>query len=114
MRAKEFINPKHRIEREGITLDVVANSLGVVIRALAGERVLGSVVFDRDGNTLIADELSVREQFRGQGIARIMYDHAKEMGFTVKRSSDQTSAGKHFWDKNRGIDNTVWENLQTK
>jgi len=110
MRAREFVQPRHQVEREGITLDVVANSVSVVIRALAGERELGRVVFDyRDDNTLVADELSVREQFRGQGIARIMYDYAKEMGFRVQRSADQSDDGRAFWDRNRGEQGQVWE-----
>jgi GNAT superfamily N-acetyltransferase len=114
MRAKEFINPKHKVERQGVTLDVSIDGQNVIIHALANDRQLGYVVFDRDGSTLVADDLAMDERYRGQGIARVMYDYVKELGFTIKRSSDQTSAGKHFWDKNKGIDNTVWENLQTK
>jgi len=109
MRAREFVQSRHQVEREGITLDVISNSVSVVIRALAGERELGHVIFDRDGATLVADLLAVREQFRGQGIARIMYDYAKEMGFRVQRSADQSDDGRAFWDRNRGEQGQVWE-----
>jgi GNAT superfamily N-acetyltransferase len=109
MRAKEFVQSRHQVEREGITLDVIGNSVSVVIRALAGERELGHVIFDRDGDTLVAHRLAVREQFRGQGIARIMYDYAKEMGFRVQRSADQSDDGRAFWDRNRGEQGQVWE-----
>ena len=42
------------------------------------KRELGYVVFDRDGDTLVADDLAVDERQQGQGIAKIMYDLDKE------------------------------------
>jgi hypothetical protein len=38
-----------------------------------------------------------------------MYNHVKERGFTVRRSYDQTSDGKSFWDKNKGEEGNLWE-----
>ena len=111
MRAKEFvIESKQIVERDGIQLDVTIDGANVDIRAISNGRQLGYVIFDRDGNTLVADDLSIDDRYKGQGIAAIMYDYAKELGFKVKRSSDQTTAGKYFWDKNKGEEGNVWEN----
>jgi GNAT superfamily N-acetyltransferase len=38
----------------------------------------------------------IHPEYRGQGIAAVMYDYAKELGYHVERSSEQTDAGKHF------------------
>jgi GNAT superfamily N-acetyltransferase len=51
----------------------------------------------------------VQPEYRGQGIAEIMYDWAKGLGYTVQRSSDQTADGKRFWDKLKGEETNVWE-----
>ena len=50
-----------------------------------------------------------KKKYRGQGIAAIMYDYAKELGYEVQRSYEQTDSGAHFWDKNRGVGSKVWE-----
>ena len=52
-------------------------------------------------------------KYRGQGIAAIMYDWAKELGYKVERSSEQTDAGKQFWDKNRGEEGNIWVDRDT-
>ena len=59
----------------------------------------------------MARDLLVDEAYRGQGIAAVMYDYAKELGYVVERSPEQTDAGKSFWDNNRGEEATVWENF---
>jgi GNAT superfamily N-acetyltransferase len=111
---ENYIDSKNipkRVKRDGIELAVSIDGQNVIIHSYAdsSQRQLGYVVFDRDGNTLVADDLAVDDRYHGQGIARIMYDYVKELGFTVKRSSDQTQAGKAFWDKNKGQDQNVWE-----
>lgn len=69
-------------------------------------------VLDRDGNKLFPVDLAVLDDDRkGRGIAKIMYDYLKELGFTVYRGRDQTRQGKNFWDKNRGEDYKIWENI---
>ena len=78
------------------------------LTARAQGRVLGSVKFFVDGDTLIADQLEVDERYRGQGIAAAMYDYAKSQGYTVEKSDDLTPDGEHFWNKNRG-EQAVWE-----
>ena len=100
---------KKRITWKGIDLVVSIDGATVDIRAMTGDSQMAYVVFDRDGDTLVADDLAVEEQYKGQGIAKIMYDYVKELGFRVKRSSDQLVAGKKFWDKNKGAENNIWE-----
>ena len=107
---REYIpSGKTRITRHGIDLVVSIDGVTVDIRAMSGDSQMAYVVFDRDGDTLVADDLAVEEQYKGQGIAKIMYDYVKELGFRVKRSSDQLVAGKKFWDKNKGAKNNIWE-----
>jgi pyrimidine deaminase RibD-like protein/predicted GNAT family acetyltransferase len=73
---------------------------------------LGYVVFaDMDNNELDPRDLYVDERYRGQGIAKIMYDYAKSLGYTIHRSPDQTDAGRGFWDKHKGPESNVWENF---
>ena len=79
------------------------------VTARAHGRVLGSVKFFMDGDTLEADMVEVDERYRGQGIAAAMYDYAKSQGYTIEKSSDLTPDGDHFWNKNRG-EQAVWEN----
>ena len=100
---------KKRITWNGIDLVVSIDGATVDIRAMTGDSQMAYVVFDRDGDTLVADDLAVEEQYKGQGIAKIMYNYVKELGFRVKRSSDQLVAGKKFWDKNKGAENNIWE-----
>jgi GNAT superfamily N-acetyltransferase len=69
------------------------------------------VQFQGKDTILVAQDLMILPEYRGQGIAAIMYDYAKELGYVVERSPEQTDAGKSFWDKNRGEEATVWENF---
>jgi predicted GNAT family acetyltransferase len=67
-------------------------------------------VLDRDGNNLFPIDLAVvDDQYKGRGIAKIMYDYLKDLGFKIYRGKDQTGAGKKFWNKNRGKHVNVWE-----
>ena len=120
MRADEFLleyrEPKSkRAHRAGVDLEAWKDGLEFQITATAHDRDLGRVVFDiqYQGNqpVLVAKDLMILPKYRGQGIAAIMYDWAKELGYQVERSSEQTDAGKAFWDKNRGEEATVWENF---
>ena len=92
-----------------LSLDVKVDGQNVDIRAIVDGKQVGYVVFDRDGKTLIADDLAVDREYRRQGIATKMYDYVKSLGFTVKRSNNQLSRGKLFWDKSKGEDAKVWE-----
>jgi GNAT superfamily N-acetyltransferase len=94
--------------RDGVDLTAHRHGNELTIDADAHGRNLARVVFDVAGKTLVARDLLVDEAYRGQGIAAVMYDYAKDLGYQVKRSHEQTDAGKHFWDKNRGH-KRVWE-----
>ena len=116
MKASEFLieyrDPKvQQARRDG--LDLTAHRYGneLTIDADAHGRNLARVVFDVAGQKLVARDLLVDEAYRGQGIAAVMYDYAKELGYVVERSPEQTDAGKSFWDNNRGEEATVWENF---
>jgi GNAT superfamily N-acetyltransferase len=114
MRANEFLleyqEPKvQQAHRDGVDLTAHRYGNKLTIDADTHGRNLARVVFDVAGQILVAQDLLVDERYRGQGIASSMYDYAKELGYRVQRSADQTDAGKQFWDKNRGEEATVWE-----
>jgi hypothetical protein len=110
MRATEFIK-EYREEYQGITLDMNVHNHQLIVRALDdwGNNELGHVVFNiGDDNELDPQDLEVDDRYRGQGVARVMYDYVKNQGYKIHRSWDQTSAGSAFWDKHRG-DQRIWE-----
>jgi GNAT superfamily N-acetyltransferase len=112
----EYREPKvQQAHRDGIDLEAWRDGLHFQITATSHGRDLGRVVFDvqfqGDDTILVAQDLMILPEYRGQGIAAIMYDYAKELGYRVERSGEQTDAGKQFWDKNRGKEATVWENF---
>lgn len=97
--------------REGIDVEEhedVEDPSALWITAASHGRELGRVKFYRQGDTVVAQSLEVKPEYRGQGIARIMYDFAKEQGYRILRSADQTAAGAGFWDRYRGRTG-VWE-----
>ena len=108
MRASEFIS-EGRENYNGINILFQKDDEEVFVKASAGPRELGHVLFVIDGEYLIPQDLEVEERYRGQGIARVMYDYVKSKGYKIVRSYDQTDDGKHFWDKYRGEDVRVWE-----
>ena len=80
----------------------------VFVKASAGGRELGHVLFVQDGEYLMPQDLEVDERYRGQGIAAAMYDYVKSQGYKIRRSGQQTDAGAGFWAKHRAEQN-VWE-----
>jgi hypothetical protein len=103
------------VEYNGITLRVTKPTRYTLkVEALDdwGNKVLGHVKFNiGDGQELDPQDLEVDERYQGQGIARVMYDYVKSLGYTINRSWDQTDAGAGFWNKHRGEDVRVWENF---
>jgi GNAT superfamily N-acetyltransferase len=93
---------------DGIQVSINTNDKNATVYASSNGRRLGYAEFDRDGNVLVPYDLAVDDKYRGQGIAAVMYDYVKSLGFTVKASADQTDDGKYFWKKNRGNER-VWE-----
>ena len=95
--------------RDGLDLESIQVGRDFQVTASSHGRELAMVMFQKYGDTLIPRNLEVGEQYRGQGIAAVMYDWVKELGYKIQRSPDQSPAGKHFWDKNRGEAGQVWE-----
>ena len=81
MRFKEFVieyqEPKsQRAHRDGIDLEAYKDGLHFQINATAHGRELGRVLFDvqfQGNNTiLVAQDLMIEPEYRGQGIAAVM------------------------------------------
>ena len=90
-------------ERSGLTLNATIEDEYFIIRARNAAGVcIGLAKFDHYKTQLHAESLKVATNYRGRGIAKLMYDWAKELGFSIERSRCQSAAGKKFWDKNRG------------
>ena len=109
---KEDVTEAKTVELEGLTLKVIKQDHELTVDALDdwGNKVLGHVKFNiGDGKELDPQDLRVDERYQGQGIARVMYDYVKSLGYTIVRSPDQTDAGAGFWNKHRGEDVRVWE-----
>ena len=92
----------------GLNLLLQKDDDEVFVKASAGSRELGHVLFVIDGDYLIPQDLEVDERYRGQGIAQTMYDYVKNKGYKIRRSGTQTDAGRGFWAKHRPEQN-VWE-----
>jgi GNAT superfamily N-acetyltransferase len=111
---KEDVTEAKTVEFEGLTLKVIKQDHELTVDALDdwGNKVLGHVKFNiGDGKELDPQDLHVDEKYQGQGIARVMYDYVKSLGYTINRSWDQTDAGAGFWNKHRGEDVRVWESF---
>jgi predicted GNAT family acetyltransferase len=98
-----------RAHRGGLDLEARSDDKGISIYAYdRGGKEIAAAHFDRTGQNIESFDTSVKPDVRGQGIAAVMYDWAKELGYQIRRSSEQTPAGQYFWQKNRG-QKQVWE-----
>jgi predicted GNAT family acetyltransferase len=99
------------VNRSGVDLEVteLPDEDQILITATSHGKTLGRVYFDIFDSQLVAADAEVASEYRGQGIAAIIYDYAKELGWEVVRSGRQTDAGAGFWDKHRPKQD-VWEN----
>ena len=114
MKIRDIINEAKVVKYDDeLTLHVYGDRQEVQIVPWFKDQRAGYVSFERDGKTLIPNSLYVVSEFERKGIASRMYDYVKSLGFTVKRSTDQTYMGKAFWDKHRGEGSQVWEQDQT-
>jgi GNAT superfamily N-acetyltransferase len=116
MRFNEFIEKLPALinktaDVDGIQVSINTNAQNATAYASSQGKRLGYVEFDRDGNVLVPYDLAVDDKYRGQGIAAVMYDYVKSLGFKIQASADQTDDGKYFWKKNRGSER-VWEDDQ--
>ena len=112
MRAREFII-EGRENYHGLNILLQQDEDEVFVKASAGGRELGHVLFVQDGEYLMPQDLEVDERYRGQGIAQTMYDYVKSRGYKIRRSGQQTDAGAGFWAKHRPEQN-VWEHGVTE
>ena len=116
MRAQEFVAEYKKYptaDYEGLTFTMAEEDGFLTVKALNDFGIsMASVIFGMDGRDLDPQDLRVDDRYRGQGIARVMYDYVKSRGFVIHRSYDQTDAGAGFWDKHRGEDVRVWEEEQ--
>jgi GNAT superfamily N-acetyltransferase len=102
-------NDDQTAHRDGLDLESIQVGRDFQVTASSHGRELAMVMFQKYGDTLIPQNLEVGEQYRGQGIAAVMYDWVKELGYKIQRSPDQSPAGKRFWDKHRGEEGMIWE-----
>ena len=92
----------------GLNLLLQKDDEELFVKASAGGKELGHVLFVIDGDTLSPQDLEVDERYRGHGIAKTMYDYVKSKGYKIRRSGQQTDAGRGFWTKHRPEQN-FWE-----
>jgi predicted GNAT family acetyltransferase len=108
MRARDFVQEYETVPFQGLDISMEREDDEVMVTASAGGKTLGQVMFVDSDGYLMPQDLEVDERFRGQGIARIMYDYVKSQGYKIRRSGQQTDAGAGFWGKHRPGEN-VWE-----
>jgi GNAT superfamily N-acetyltransferase len=124
MRAQEFVKDFEGIDvsleiqkDDAYVDDDDTDNQVVFVKATSNGRELGHVLFtmsyDGQGLILNPQDLEVDERYRGQGIAKIMYDFVKSKGYRIRRSGQQTDAGEAFWQRHRPGQN-VWEDSLEK
>ena len=97
---------------EGLKISMVEKDGQLIVKAIDdwGVNELGYVIFNiGDNDELDPQDLEVDDRYRGQGIAKVMYDFVSSHGYEIHRSHDQTDDGAGFWNKHRGGDVRVWE-----
>jgi GNAT superfamily N-acetyltransferase len=112
MRAREFILEEtmpeleydrsfnYSKEHNGVTLRAWIEEAGrLEISASIDGQEVGSVSFINFGDHLQASTAEVKPEYRRQGIARMMYDFAEELGNDLEPSQALTDPGKEFWRK---------------
>jgi predicted GNAT family acetyltransferase len=120
MRINEIIteNTESRTEEfHGVHMKLRDDGHEVVASALNDwGNEMGAVVFMKgDNNELDPQDLLVIDKYRGQGIAKVMYDYVTSKGYEIHKSYDVTriadqgkESGEYFWQKNRG-EKRIWE-----
>lgn len=114
MRATEFVTEEAKaVKRNGLSLKFAFNDRALIMKAFepATKTPLAYVKFHKENKELYPQDLWVNDEYRNRGIAKSMYDSLKDEGYIINRSHDQTKAGAGFWDKHRGEDAYVWEDM---
>lgn len=107
---ESLVEMDQTVERDGITLKYQfgADQQKLKITASSNGRRLGSAVFQNYGPVdrpqFKGDQVEVDERYRGQGIATVMYDLARELVGKIYPSPSQTADGEAFWQGKK-----VWE-----
>lgn len=113
MRANEFITEEAKAAKyNGLLMKYAFNDNALVLKAFSPTKTpIAYVKFVKEHKELYPQDLWTHDDFRNRGIAKSMYDFLKSEGYVINRSHDQTKAGAGFWDKHRGEDEYVWEEI---
>lgn len=113
MRATEFITEEAKAAKyNGLVMKYAFNNNALVLKAFDPTKTpIAYVKFVKEDKELYPQDLWVHDDYRNRGIAKLMYDFLKSQGYIINRSHDQTKAGAGFWDKHRGENSYVWENV---
>jgi len=112
MRATEFITEETKaVKFNGLVLKYAFNDHALIMKAFEQGSPIAYVKFVKEDKELYPQDLWVNDDYRNRGIAKSMYDYLKSAGYIINRSHDQTVAGTRFWDKHRGEDAYVWEDV---
>jgi hypothetical protein len=96
-----------------IKMNIEKASEELYVTLTLGDKTIARFTFDNIGKDLEAQDMSVNKEYRGQGLAKMVYDTLKQKGYKIHRSQHQTDDGAHFWDKNRPgtKSGSVWEGV---
>lgn len=112
MRASEFITEAvNTAKYNGLVMKYAFNDNALALKAFTKDGPVAFVKFFKEKKELYPQNLWVHDEYRNRGIAKSMYDYLKSEGYEINRSHDQTKAGAGFWDKHRGEDAYVWEEI---
>ena len=85
--------------------DLIAKSTGnnnLSISAYTDNKTVGTAQFWKSGKSLFSEKTSVSPEFQRQGIATLMYQFVKSLGFNIKPSKEKTIGGQQLW---KSLDN---------
>ena len=80
--------------------DLTAKSSGrndLTISVYVGNTTVGTAQFWKSGKSLSSEKTSVSPEYQRQGIATLMYQFAKSLGFSVEPSKEKTLSGQALW-----------------
>jgi hypothetical protein len=58
---------------------------------------IGMAKFWKDGNNLFSEKTFVDQSHQRKGIATLMYQYAKSLGFNIQPSKEKTHIGQQLW-----------------
>lgn len=62
-----------------------------------GDTPIGMAKFWKQGKSLFSEKTSVSPEHQRKGIATLMYQFAKSLGFNIQPSKEKTTIGQQFW-----------------